>query len=322
MRMIRNTICSAGLVAILLLTATNAFPYEEDTHFLITYITLRAAGFTDSEALTVAAVDQGMDDSDSTNAHDGAKPQALEEWLWHALDKDGNMHAAGILQRRDALFDQALNERDPKIRLIRLGIFFHYQQDTWAHRHHERDDHLSRDGYMTFDTPAGHAAFGSQPDRPPLDPVAALMSLEDGIAYASDFLSRAMGRTPNRFFKNYVRAGGKIDANWKDGKQGKFFNQIDVSGLLPNSPQLFLASLIRAQITAYPQSRSPHPAFFGKQTADRIDFTVARTALQKAYDDFAPTLGPAILPTQQQKVSQGFTNMRSWELLSLVPGSF
>src|SRR5205085_11347711 len=130
------------------------------------------------EALTVAAVDQGMDDSDSTNAHDGAKPQALEEWLWHALDKDGNMHAAGILQRRDALFDQALNERDPKIRLIRLGIFFHYQQDTWAHRHHERDDHLSRDGYMTFDTPAGHAAFGSQPDRPPLDPVAALMSLE------------------------------------------------------------------------------------------------------------------------------------------------
>ena len=308
-------------VAIVLLIASNAFSYEEDTHFLMTYVICRSVGFTDKEALLVAAVDQGMDDSDSTNAHDGPKPQVLEEWLWHALDKDGKMHASGILARRDALFQEALNEKDVRNRLIRLGIFFHYQQDTWAHRHHEKDSHLSRDAYMTFNTPAGHAAFGPQPDRPPLDPVAALMCLEDGIVYASDFLFRGIGRTPNIFFKNYTPTGGKVDAAWKDKKQGKFFNQIDLAGLPAGSARLFLAGMIRAQINAYPQSRSPNLIFLGKDTADKIDFDDARAALQKVCTTFKSSVGAIIVPSRSDKLGQNFTNMTTQQLMSITPGS-
>lgn len=208
------------MAMIIAAAVTPSFGYEEDTHFLITYTICRSAGFTAEEALIVAAVDQGMDDSEDTNAHDGGNPQVLEEWLWHALDKDGKMHAAGVIGRRDALFNDAINDRDPLNRLIRLGIFFHYQQDTWAHRHHDKDNHLSLNGFTTFNTPAGHGPRGSAPDRPPLDPVAALMCLEDGIVYAVDFLKRGIGRPPNPFFANYSPAGGKTDAAWNDKRNG------------------------------------------------------------------------------------------------------
>ena len=294
--------------------------YDEDTHFLITYVMCRAVGFTEKEALVIAAVDQGMDDSDATNAHDGAKPRISEEWLWHALDKDGKMGAAGIIARRDALFAEAINEKDPRLRLIRLGMFFHYQQDSWAHRHHEKDSHLSPDKFITFNTPAGHAEFGPQPDRPPLDPVAALMSLTDGVRYASDFMTHSMGRTPNVFFKGYVSAGGNVDEAWKDKRQGKFFNQIDLTGLAPNSPGLFLASLIRAQIDAYPASRSPNPIFFGKNTADKYDMNEMRAGMQKVCLLFKSQIGTVTLPSESEKIAQGFTELTSQKLLSLAPG--
>jgi len=304
-------------IVMILLIAAPTFAYDEDTHFLVTYVMCRSVGFSDKEALLVAAVDQGMDDSDATNAHDGPKPRVTEEWMWHALDKDGKMHASGVLARRDALFAEALNEKDPRNRLVRLGIFFHFQQDTWAHRHHEKDSHLARDAYVTFNTPAGHAAFGPQPDRPPYDPVAALMCLEDGIAYAADFLHRGLGRTPNAFFKNYVPTGGKVDEAWKDKKQGKFFNQIDLSTLVRGSAQLFVASLIRAQIDAYPQSPSPNIIFLGKQTADKLDFEPARAALQNVCARFRFSIGNIFIPSQTDKIAQGFTNMTTQNLLSL-----
>ena len=131
---------------------------EEDTHFLMTYVICKSVGFTHEEALTVAAVDQGMDDSVRVNAHDRGRPQIEEEWRWHALDKNGKMRAAGIIARRDQLFKEAVEESDPHNKLIRLGIFFHYQQDTWAHRHHDKKNHLSRDKFTTFNTPAGTPA--------------------------------------------------------------------------------------------------------------------------------------------------------------------
>ena len=304
-----------AIIAVLLIAAP-AFAYDEDTHFLMTYVMCRSVGFTDKEALLIAAVDQGMDDSDATNAHDGPKPRITEEWMWHALDKDGKMRASGVLARRDALFAEALNEKDQRNRLIRLGIFFHFQQDTWAHRHHEKDSHLSPDAYVTFNTPAGHAAFGPQPDRPPYDPVAALMCLEAGISYAADFLHRGLGRTPNVFFKNYLPVGGKVDEEWKDKKQGKFFNQVDLSGLAGGSEQLFLASLIRAQIDAYPQSPSPNIIFLGKQTADKLDFEPARIAFQSVCARFKSSIGTIVIPSQIDKTSQGFTNMTTQDLLS------
>lgn len=309
------------VLATILLLGTQAFSYEEDTHFLMTYVICRSAGFADKDALIVAAVDQGMDDSDETNAHDGPRPQITEEWLWHALDKNGEMHAIGIVARRDALFQAAMDEKDPRNRLIRLGIFFHYQQDTWAHRHHETDDHLSQNDYTTFDTPVGHAAYGPQPDRPPLDPVAALMCLEDGIVHASDFLNSVPGSKPNIFFKGYTPEGGKVDATWKDKRKGKFFTEIDLGGLAHGSARLFLASLIYAQIDVYQRSRSPNILFEGKQTADKADLDKVRAALQNVCTTFKRSVGTFQLPTETDKVSQGFTNMTTQQLLTLTHGS-
>ena len=308
------------MAAVLLLIAAPTFAYEEDTHFLMTYVICKSVGFTDEEALTVAAVDQGMDDSQDTNAHDGVVPQITEEWMWHALDRDGKMHASGVLARRDVLFKDAINEKDPKNRLIRLGIFFHFQQDTWAHRHHERSDHLSRTNYTTYNTPTGHGPWGGQPDRPPLDPIAALMNLEDGIIYASEFMDKAYKRPVTPFMSGYVSAGGIVDANWKDKKQGKFFNSLDVSNISPDTARMFVGSLIRAQIDVYPQNISPSPFYFRKQTADRADFDDVRSALQKVCDQYKKQLGPIKIPSRKDKESAGFTEMTTTGLQSLGPG--
>jgi hypothetical protein len=309
------------LPLIIVVSAGRASAYDEDTHYVLTYVMCRSVGLTEKEALIVAAVDQGMDDSDATNAHDGAKPRVSEEWLWHALDKDGKMGAAGVIARRDALFAEALNEKDARLRLIRFGVFLHYQQDSWAHRHHEKDSHLSLANFITFNTPAGHAEFGTQPDRPPFDPVAALICLADGVHFASDFMKRAMGRTPNVFFKDYVSTGGKVDAEWKDKRQGKYFNQIDLSGIAPGSPGLFLASLIRAQIDAYPASRSPNPMFFGKSTADKYDLDDLLSGLEKVCTLFKSHIGPVTIPSESDKMAQGFTDLTTQKLLSLGPGN-
>lgn len=308
------------VTAALLFVAAPTFAYEEDTHFLMTYVICKSVGFSDDEAMTVAAVDQGMDDSQDTNAHDGAVPQITEEWMWHALDKDGKMHASGVLARRDLLFNDAVNEKDPKNRLIRLGIFFHFQQDTLAHRHHEKSDHLSRTNYTTFNTPTGHGPWGGQPDRPPLDPVAALMNLEDGIIYASEFMDKALGRKVNPFLSGYVPAGGIVDTDWESKKAGKFFNTLDISKLSPDTARMFLNSLIVAQVSVYPQSISPSPFYFRKQTADRADYDDVRSALQKVCDQYEKQLGAIKIPSRKEKEAEGYQNLTTTGLQSLAPG--
>jgi hypothetical protein len=321
MKILKNFIQFISLLFLATMTifvfATPAFAYEEDTHFLMTYVLCKSAGFTDEEALVIAAVDQGMDDSQTVNALDEGKPQIEEEWRWHALDKDRQMHAAGIIARRDLLFKEAIEETNPSNRLIRLGIFFHYQQDTWAHRHHEKSNHLSRNEFTTFNTPTGHAPFGSKPDRPPLDPVAALMCLEDGIVFASDFLRRGLGREPNPFLAGYVPEGGSVDKDWKDKRKGKFFNQLDVSSENVGSPRFFLKSLIVSQINAYQRNRDLNPNYFGKKTPDLVDFEKARDSIQKVCNLFKSYIGSIVIPSRTQKLVQGFTEMTTAGLLSL-----
>lgn len=174
---------------------------------------------------------------------------------------------------------------------------------------------------MTFNTPAGHAAFGPQPDRPPYDPVAALMCLEETVGYAADFLDRSVGRTPNVFFRNYKPAGGRVDNEWTDKRKGKFFNQIDLSGIPAGSARLFLNSLIRAEIDAYQRSPSPNLIFMGKQTADKLDLEPARAALQGVCTRFRSSVGTIVIPRQTDKIAQGFTAMTTQQLTSLIPGS-
>ncbi len=227
------------------------------------------------------------------------------------------MRASGIIARRDQFFKEALEDSDPRNKLIRLGIFFHYQQDTWAHRHHEKSNHLSRDNFTTFNTPTGHGPWGSKPDRPPLDPVAALMCLEDGIVYATDFLRKGLKREPNIFLANYKPLGGTVDSTWKDKRRGKYFNQIYVSPASDGSNHYYLTSLIAAQINTYKRSRDFNPFYFGKKTPDHVKFSSVRNSLQSVCDSFESSIGSIVIPSKKQKLTQGFTNMTTPELLSL-----
>ena len=129
-------------------------------------------------------------------------------------------------------------------------------------------------------------------------------------------MSRALARTPNAFFKSYI-SSGKVDLGWKDKREGRFFNQIDLSGLEPDSPDLFLASLIHTQIDAYPASRSPNPLFFGKNTADKYDLDKLLSGLQNVCTLFKSRVGTIKLPTQSDKLAQGFTGLTTQKLLSL-----
>ncbi|NNE99408.1 MAG: hypothetical protein HKN25_10355 [Pyrinomonadaceae bacterium] len=307
------------LLMVIFGSAAPTYGYEEDTHFLMTYVICRSVGMTDEEALIVAAVDQGMDDSKRVNAHDNGKPQVEEEWRWHALDKDGKMGAKGVIARRDMYFKEAIEESDPHNRLIRLGIFFHYQQDTWAHRHHEKENHLSRDNFTTFNTPTGHGPWGSKPDRPPLDPVAALMCLEDGIVFATEFVNKALKREPTAFLSDYKPAGGQIDKKWKDKRKGKYFNQIDLSSTNTGSARHYLTRLIAGQINAYTRSRDFNPFYVPRKTPDLVDFESVRSNLQSVCDTYQSSIGSIVVPSKEQKLAQGFTNTTTQGLLNLAP---
>lgn len=242
--------------------------YEEDTHFMMTYVLCRATGFTDAEALVVARHDQGMDDSDGTVANGGLGgviPNVPEESLWHAIPRDGKNTT--VLERKRHLWSKVLATQDPDIRLKLLGVFFHYQQDTWAHRHHMNSDPQN---FEPYSTPIGHAMHMHQPDRPPFDPVCALRCLEEGIGYASQYLQQCLHRQPTALLAGYTPAHGAIDENWRDGRNGKYFHEI-----LPDTStpaHRFTTMLIRAQVDAYKSSLDATPAFAGRYTADEVKY--------------------------------------------------
>lgn len=273
-------VLSTALGVLLSLQPMPAQAYEEDTHFTLTYVLCRAVGFTDAEAMTVASYDQGMDDSALTVANGGPGgviPNIAEESLWHAIPVDGQ--ARTVLQRKEQLWAQVLREPDPASQLKRLGVFFHYQQDTWAHRQHANSDSTS---FQPYQVPVGHALHGHQPDRPPFDPVCALRCLEDGIGYARTFLNTVLRRTPNALFDNYQPAKGEVDGNWSDGRKGQFFNQLASDSSTP--ARGVLTDLIRSQIDAYTSSIDANPNFLGRATADEVPYDRVRDRFQKACD--------------------------------------
>lgn len=320
-----------AFAASLFVFSVPAHAYEEDTHFQMTYVVCRSVGFTHDEALIVAAADQGMDDSPGLVANGGVGgiiPNIPEEWMWHALDLNGNMHASGVLARRDLLFQTALNEPGYYNKLVRLGVFFHFQQDTWAHRHHYVDyalrvgtsydpNHLSRTNYTTYDTPFGHAKDGHAPDRPPFDPVAALMNLEDDVVYARTFLQQALGRTPGTYLVSYQPQGGQQDNGWNGSNKGTYFNQISLAGAAANSSRSYLLNLIRAQINIYDTSISPNPRISPYYTPDEANLGKNKATLDQVAKNFEPyrsvgLANPTInIPTTAQKAAAGFTNLSS-----------
>lgn len=293
------------------------FSYEEDTHFHITYVICRCAGMTDAESLKVAAVDEGMDDSKGTVANGGILgiiPNIREESLWHALDEGGEMGATGIVRRKDELFKAALFRPTTDSKLFCLGVFFHYQGDTWAHRHHYDGNVNSHSGYTTYWTPVGHARHGHQPDRPPFDPVCAVQNFEDGLKYAVKFVHLGLNRTPNLFFDGFQPIGTRatIDTNW--AKNGPFFLLLSVYGK-PKSPQKIITELIRTQISCY--DSHPDVVYLGRHTADQVAFELVRRKLNTTLARYAGDIGYSIvIPTQAAKEALGFQNLATDAILA------
>ncbi len=288
------TLALAGLFA---LQAAPALAYEEDTHFMMTLIQCRAVGLTDAEALTVASYDQGMDDSAGTVANGGPLggiiPNIPEEHLWHSIPQAGT--AGEVLKRKNDLWNQVIAEKDPASQLKRLGVFFHYQQDTWAHRRHENSHPTN---FNPYQVPVGHALDGHQPDRPPFDPVCALRCLEDGVAYAQKFMLVCLKRTPSVLFNNYQPASGSQEGGWNDPRKGKYFNQLAADNSTP--ARRFLTDLIRSQIDAYTASRDANPNFFLRDTADEAKYATTRTKLMAAC---ARAQVPVVIPVSRQKIT-------------------
>jgi hypothetical protein len=292
-------------LALFFLSSTAASAYEDDTHYLMTYVICRTVGFTHDEALYVAAADVAMDDRDNTVAagsfdtpgSSSFYPHVDAQWMWHAIDPRGwGWNPPDTLRQKNLLFQLALDKwldpsllnpnPDPKEisaqvkeRLLWLGVFFHYQQDTWAHRRPNEWD--TRTKFQAYQTPFGHvgavywgpfplaivspaaaivlaAATASERDErytihnqdlPPWHPLAALRNLEDGIIYAGFFLKAVLNRPPNRFFVNFEIGQGKDrnDLTWP--KRSAQFNQL--SSVAKTDAGKYLEALIRAQIDTY-----------------------------------------------------------------------
>lgn len=261
-----------------------AHAYDPDTHFQVTYVLCRAAGFTHADALTVAQYDQGMDDSNGTLANTGITPHIVEEGLWHALPaaSDPNL----VITRKNQMFEQAVRVPGRTLKLQYLGVFYHYQQDTWAHRVHPNDNATV---FSPYTQPLGHGLMGHQPDRPPFDPICALRCLEEGINYARQFLKRALSQTPSPMFDNYSPALGSLDTNWRDtgGKSlsGKFIHQIAIDN--SNTAHKFTTTLIRAQIDSYTNGiELGNPNYTGYNTSNEADYATVRENLQAVCRQF------------------------------------
>jgi hypothetical protein len=284
-----------GITAcLLLLIPRPSHAYEEDTHFTMTLVLCRAVGLTDAEALTVATYDQGMDDSDGTVANGGVGgliPNIPEESFWHAIPKSGTQKE--VLDRKKELWESVIAEKDAAKRLQRLGVFFHYQQDTWAHRKHPNSDSAAFD---TYSTPFGHAEDGHQPDRPPFDPVCALRCLEEGVSYARSFMVQCLRRIPAAPFNGDSPAMGKVDDQWTDNRKGKFFNTLALDN--SNPLRKFLTDLIRSQIDAYTVSTDANPKFLFRETADEAKYPAIKAALEGACSRAGITVSIPVVRTK------------------------
>lgn len=122
-----------------------------------------------------------------------------------------------------------------------------------------------------------------------------------------------------RFFASYKPAGGTLDQTWKDKREGQRFHQISIAGLPPNSPQMYLASLIRSQIDAYGADKT-NVRYFNKNTANEADLVKVAASLELVSTAFRSSVGTIRLPLVTDKPPE-FQKLTTVGLLSLRPGS-
>ncbi|RYZ91593.1 MAG: hypothetical protein EOP06_06635 [Proteobacteria bacterium] len=235
-----------------------------------------------------------MDDSSGVVANGGIGgviPNIEEEHLWHSIPK--NKTPEEVLKRKNELWNKLLKETDTKKRLKYLGVFFHYQQDTWAHRVHPSSQQT---GFTTYKVPFGHALDGHQPDRVPFDPVCALRCLEDSIGYAKQFMTVCLKRTPNKIFDGYTPAQGEVEKGWADKRKGKYFNQLALDVSTP--AHQFLTDIVRSQVNSY-KSSLDKGAYIGRYTADEASYDTVRRELNAVCQRAQL---PIIIPEERNKI--------------------
>ena len=125
---------------------TVARAYEADIHYSTTYVLARAAGWTGTDALTIASANQGVDENQDTVAAlevdsiSNSLHQAEKNLRFHCFSASSG-HAAGIspdVRKVMAGHFSKLSDVNEELpgnarRLIALGAALHCQQDAHAH---------------------------------------------------------------------------------------------------------------------------------------------------------------------------------------------
>lgn len=159
--------------------ATSRVLYEQDTHFSLTYVLMRLACFSHKDALIIASADQSVDDCSNTDPgfNSAHNPK------WHSLNDTREQ----VTARKNELWQRAVASKD----LVKLGQYFHYQEDWWGHR----QGHGVGDDWQPYGPTFGHAKDGHQPDRPPYDRARAREMAKEKLSQAQEF-NRMLGGTP------------------------------------------------------------------------------------------------------------------------------
>jgi hypothetical protein len=353
-----------------------ASAHEDDTHYVLTYVICRSVGFTHDEALFVAACDVAMDDWDNLVAcgsapglKTGIQAHVDNEWMWHAIAPENArqqrlQNTSDILKQKNLLFQLALDKwacLNPDTNIVNswrpgpgqerrnlfwLGVFFHYQQDTWAHRRLKPSAH-TRKAWESYTTPSGHVGLMDgydtihEQDRPPWNPMGALRNLEDGIFYAGFFLKNVLNRQPNEFFTSVQGDGPDYRleiAPWTDRRdqawprKTKLFNQITL--VATTDAGQYLERLIRAQIEVYTNKDQTTTDNLGTgvsryYTADQVEdvgkVLEAFTTVWAAYNDklklggdFPTRLTFPLTKEQRDEYRRGIRSPSTWTSNDLV----
>ena len=161
------------LILGLMIPVKAASAYEEDIHYWLKFKLGLYCGYTVNQARLIATGDQGVDANFATEPtktspfEHGGNPFSSDTYenlnikiKWHALPKDNPVSdpqngIPEIKQGQDALYNRAMKETNPSIKLIKFGQYLHYIEDKWSHW-----------GY-TYGV--GHGlvnVFGQSPDNP------------------------------------------------------------------------------------------------------------------------------------------------------------
>ena len=123
---------SRRLAAAFLLTASavgTATAYEDDTHYVYTYLAARAVGFTPEQARRIGSATLSVDHSDATEPVQGAyliptQKSFYARTAFHAFSNTGD--GSDVQRQLAFLFDAAQPQYNP-------GVFMHAYQDSYSH---------------------------------------------------------------------------------------------------------------------------------------------------------------------------------------------